>query len=228
VIDACRPDHLAHRDRFGQALQLPGAERADLVGVATAGQGLDQVADEDLTAVGHRTEPRGLDDRRAEPVAVLEGGVAGADADPHRQCGTVGPTVVAIDRTLHGHGPGQGVGRSRVRRHHRVADGLDLGAAGGRHGLAQRGEVGATQVVGGDVADVRGEVRRADEVGEQDDDQPRTTHRLAPSCAGRPTVVGAGEGRTLLRRERVRRPCPLGGGPGRHRRPGGCRHPSGG
>ena len=63
------------------------------------------------------------------------------------------PAVVALDRALHRRRAGQRVGRARVRHHHRVADRLDLGAAGRRDRFAQASEVLAPQLVGRGVAE---------------------------------------------------------------------------
>ena len=96
------PDHLARGDRLGEALELERAERPELEVGAAARERAHELAREDLAAVGRRAEPGGLDDRRAEPVAVLEARVAGADADPHRDRLAVGePAIVAVDRPLH-------------------------------------------------------------------------------------------------------------------------------
>ena len=49
---AGRPDHLAHRDRLGEALELARTEGAELVVGPGAGQGPHEVADQDLAALG--------------------------------------------------------------------------------------------------------------------------------------------------------------------------------
>ena len=105
-------------------------------------------ADEDLAALGRRAQPRRLDHRRAEPVAVLERRVAGADPDPHREPRAVAAPVVQVDALLHRDRAGDRVGRRRVRHHQRVADRLHLGAAGAADRLAQHVEVLAAHVVG--------------------------------------------------------------------------------
>ena len=129
-------------------------------------------ANQDLAAVGRRAEAGRLDHGRAEPVVVLEGGVARADPDAHREPVPVAElAVVAVDGPLHRGRAGERVGRARVRDHQRVADRLHLGAAGRGDRLAERGEVIAAQLVGGGVAQRGGQLGRADEIREQDRDQ---------------------------------------------------------
>ena len=76
---------------------------------ATAGQGPHQIADQDLTGFGVGAQPCRLDDRGTEPVAVFERGIAGTQPDPHLQWRAVGPTIAAVDCTLHLDGAGEGI-----------------------------------------------------------------------------------------------------------------------
>jgi hypothetical protein len=122
---------------------------------ARSGERPHEIAHQDLVAFRSGAEPSRLDDWCAEPVAVLEHRVANADADAHRDLSSIEPAVVPLDGALHGDRARQRVGRTRVRHHQRVADGLHFGAAGRSDGLAQRRKVLAPQLIGHGVADLR-------------------------------------------------------------------------
>src|SRR4029077_21026193 len=91
---------------------------------------------------------RRLDDGTAEEVTVLEGGVAGRDADANAQllrCAS----VVSGNGLLHHGGRAEGVGRAVEGNHEAVADVLDHLTAGGRGGVRQQLEMGAPEAVAG-------------------------------------------------------------------------------
>jgi len=130
------------------------------------------VGDEDLVALGGGAETGRLDDGRAEPVALLEGGIAGTDAHTHlHRAGFAG--AVAMHSLLHRDGSGDGVARRVVGHHHRVADGLHLGATGDSDGSPELVEVIPAQRIRSRVSELLGERGRTDEIGEQDRDQSR-------------------------------------------------------
>ena len=78
----------------GRPLSSQRAERVHGRAMPAAGQDPNDVGSEDLAAVGRRAQPRRLDHRRAEAVAVVPRDVAGADPDAdrsdarHRPCRT--------------------------------------------------------------------------------------------------------------------------------------------
>ena len=76
--------------------------------------------------------------------------------------------VEPAHRLAHAQRRGQRTVGRQEGRHHRIADGLDHGAAFGRDDLVQRAEMLAHQVEGDQVADPLVELGRALEVGEQE------------------------------------------------------------
>lgn len=184
------PVDVANGDGFGETLQFAGAHWGHGELATRTGEGAHQIAHQDLTASGVAAQSGRLDDRGAEPIAVLEGGVTGADADPHLKVPGLETANVAFDRTLHGHRLGQRIAGSLVRQHHRVTDRLDLGAAGSGDRLAQVREVLSPQLVDGHVTDSGGQLGRANEIREQDRDEARLTHLVAlPSQVELPGTV---------------------------------------
>ena len=131
------------------------------------------VGHQDLAAFGRGAQPRSLDHRRAEPVAVFERHVAHADPDAHREARVLAAPVVSVDTLLHRDGARDRISRGRIRHHQRVADRLHLGAAGPADRLAQHVEMLAAHVVGGRVTNVLRKSSRTDEIREQDRHQTR-------------------------------------------------------
>lgn len=163
-----RPANLANGNRLGEPLELEGADigEADPSGAAT-GHHLHNRGGEDLPGARRLHETSGLDYRRAEDVAVLEAHISQPHADPDGQWG-LGGNSLSLDGLLHGHRTFGGVGGRTEDGQDPVSHGLDLFAAGSLDGLAQRGEVGAANVVKGRLAQRGHELRGAHEVREQD------------------------------------------------------------
>ncbi len=142
------PGDLEGPDRFGQPLQLEPAEGGEDLGAAPAGGGSHQVGDKDLPRFGLGAQTGCLDDRVAEVVVTLLGGLSGAHphTDPE---GPVTGGIVAIDRLLHGDGAFQGVRGALEHHHQAVTQVLHLGAGRSGYRLAKAGEMGLAHVVGG-------------------------------------------------------------------------------
>jgi hypothetical protein len=210
-VVGCRPDDLAHRQRARDALELQLTDRSQLVVGPRPGEHPDHVGGQDLAALGRRAEPGRLHHRRAEPVVVFEGGLAGAEPHPHLQRPSVEPAL-AGHGLLHGHRALDRVGGAAVAGHHRITDRLDLGPAGGRDGRAQELEVGAPHLVGGVVAELLAKLGRSDQIGEQDAHQSRCRHPHPPGDHG--SRVGAGyREATAPTWRRAGTPVPLTAGP---------------
>ncbi len=96
-----RPGDLDGPHRGGQALERELPDLPERVAAPPPGQRLDQVGGQHLPAVGGGTEPRRLDDRRAEAVVVLQGDVTRTQAHPDRQL---------LVQAIGGHGDGPPVG----------------------------------------------------------------------------------------------------------------------
>ena len=130
------------RSARGQALQLTTAQGKDVELGARPGEHADEIADEDLPAVGRRAEPR-RPRRRAYRTSRRLRSVASPALipDAHREPAFAELVVVAVDRALHRDPPASASAGARVRHHHRVADRLHLGAARRGDRLAEDGKV---------------------------------------------------------------------------------------
>ena len=95
---------------------------------------------------GRRAQPRRLDDRIAEVVAVLLDRFAGAHADAHAERLAAGP-VVMLDRLLHPHRARQRPARRREHHHQPVTQVLHLGPARRRHRAPQQPEMRLAQLL---------------------------------------------------------------------------------
>ncbi len=116
------------RDRaqwFVESLQVEHPDVGEGVGAAPARHDLHDIGAQDLTGLSRDFQPLRLDHRQAEAVVAFEGDVATRQADPHLEWLGAGPSVVVGDRLLHRDGAGDGVGGTRERRHHAVAEMLD-------------------------------------------------------------------------------------------------------
>ncbi len=97
------PLELERRHRRGDALQLQATERTEAMTVTRARELAHQSIDDDLPTRRVRAEPRGLDHRLAEVIAVLDRGVTHAHSDPHPEP-LRGATVARLDSLLHSGG----------------------------------------------------------------------------------------------------------------------------
>ena len=86
--------------RLRDALQLEAAEGVEAVVVARARELAHQGVDHDLPAVRVGAQPRRLDDRLTEVVAVLDRGLPEAHADAHAEL-LLCAAVARLDRLLH-------------------------------------------------------------------------------------------------------------------------------
>ena len=151
-----------------------------------SGERAHEIAHEDLTA-GRLRDTGAPASTTGVPNQSSSSKVASPalDADAHLEPAVLAAAVVTLDRPLHRDPARQRVGRTLVRHHDRVADGLDLGAAGRGDRLAEVCEVLAAKFVGRDVAEVRRQFGRTHEIGEQDGDEPRLRPRVHT-----PTLLG--------------------------------------
>ena len=147
------PLHGEHVNRFGQALERHRSAGCELQLGAAACEQPYELGDEDLAGVGERAEARRLDHRSAEAVVVLEGHVAGRQADPHGERDPLAASV-RVERLLHRDGRGQGLGRARERDDHAVARALDDVPAVRRRLLREQRIVGAPQLLGPRLAEL--------------------------------------------------------------------------
>ena len=185
------PGHEGHRHRIGQAFQRPLSGGHELMVAPAAGQEADEVGHEDLAAAGLGAQPRRFHDRRAEAVVVLEGHVAGADPDAHREP-VVGVTLdVGADGLLDGDGRTDGLRRTREHGQHAVAEALDHLAVVGGDGVGQQAVVDPTQRLGPLLPERDPVLGRSDEVGHQDRRRLRG-HAVLPVDQRRTRVAASG------------------------------------
>ncbi len=153
----------------------------------TAGQEADQVGHQDLVASGLGAEPGGLHDGGAEAVVVLEGHVAGADPDAHRQL-VVGMALdVGADGLLDGHGGADRLRRAGEQGQDTVAEALDDLATVGGDGIGQQAVVGPAQGLGPLLTEGDPQLGGADQIGHQD--RRRLRSHTRPSPWTEPTLV---------------------------------------
>jgi alkylhydroperoxidase family enzyme len=138
-----------------------------------------------LPRPGRCHQPGGLYYRRAEHVVLIEGDVAGGQARPQGQ-------RMAPCRLLGGHRRRHGAGGRGEGGQDAVAQRLDLFAAVTGYGAAEGGEVFAPQPVEGALSHAGQELRRSDQVGEEDGRHGVRSLRHAQS-------VGSHGGRRLRR-----------------------------
>ena len=161
------PEDLHRRDRVGQALQRQLPHRPARVPAAAAGDGADHIRGQDLPTFAAGTEPRRLDHRVPEVVALLPAHLAHAEADP-KVDRVLDPPIVLLDGLLHGHPAGQGRRGGGEDDHEAVAQVLHLGAAHLGDRLAQDREVGPADLVGGLLGQTLRQLRRTHDVREED------------------------------------------------------------
>ena len=169
------PEHLAGEGRVREALQGHRSDVLELEAAACADEGAHEVGGEDLAAPSLIAQALGHDDRGAEIVGLVEGRLADVQPCPHGK-GLVGRAVVAGHGLLHGHRAAESAHRAREGDHEPVAEILDLLAAVGGHGRAQDAEVGSAQGFPLVVAHAGQQLRRPDEVGEEQRDHSPLAH----------------------------------------------------
>jgi hypothetical protein len=123
------PVDLEGLDRLGKPLQLERADGIERVLAPPGGHHPRQLADQDLIALRARAEPRRLDHRRPEPIALGALGLPVCDPDPDREL-LVGFAVSPLDALLDSHRAGDRARGARKRDHQAVAEGLYLLALG--------------------------------------------------------------------------------------------------
>jgi len=121
-----------------------------------------------LSAVAQGAQSGGLDDRVAEVIAVLRDDLATAEADPEPDSRVEAIAVVQIDSLLHRDSACQRSRRRAEDRHQAVAQVLDLLASGLGHRLAQDREMAPPHLVGVFGRLTVGQLRRPDDVREED------------------------------------------------------------
>ena len=175
------PDHLEHRDRGGEPLQRVLPARRHLVRSPASGEHPDHVGRQDLATLGERAQTCGLDHGVPEIVVVLDGDLAGAYPHPDREGDVDGSaTVVTRDRLLHGDRTGQRGRRAGEHDHEAVAQVLDLRAPVGVHRRPQKREVGLPQHIGIARRHAGRQLRRTDQIGEDN------RHRVGDRHLARP------------------------------------------
>ena len=165
------PAHGVRDDGLVEALELHGPHRVELRRQAAAAEQTHDVGDEHLSARGGVAKPPRHDDRSAVEVPSVVDRLAGVDADT--QLETVDMRRHGL---LHGRSTRDGLACARERGHQSVAEALDLSPAVRVDRVAQGREVRAAQLVGGVVSERGDQVRRADEIGEQDGQGLRSAH----------------------------------------------------
>ena len=169
----------------GRPFSVRSPAGCELVVAPAAGQEADEVGDQDLVAAGLGAEPGGLHDRRAEAVVVLQGDVAGADPDAHREPVLGVALDMGADGLLDGDGGTDRLGRAGEQGQDAVAEALDDLAAVGGDGVGQQAVVGPAQRLGPLLAERDPQLGGPDEVGHQD--RRRLRSHTAPSRGpGRP------------------------------------------
>jgi hypothetical protein len=155
--------------RVGDTLQLQLAEIGEgEPGPATRKEPDHHLGAEDLAAVGPITQTAGDDDGETEVVRLVPDGLTGVESHPDGE-------ALAVDRPagllLHGHGAAQGVERGGEGNHEPVAQPLDLLPTmdGGR--LGEQVVVGPKDLPGVFITGSREQLRRPDQVGEEDRDE---------------------------------------------------------
>ena len=150
-------------DWIGETLQIECADVFVTIPGTVSGQQSDDVADEDLSTLRGRLQASGDDDRQSEAVVVFPRHVAGGDSDAHRK-----GRCRAGDLFLKGDGSVHGLGGGAERCHHTVAPRFDHPTTVSGDDLAELALVLDEQPVGAVLAEARAQVRRPDDVREQD------------------------------------------------------------
>ena len=156
---------------------------------------MHQVVDHDLPARSMGAQPRRLDDRLAEIVAVLAVGVADAHADPHAEL-LLGAAVARLDGLLHLGRARQRLGGAGEHHHQPIAEVLHLPAARALERAAQQPKVLCPQLLRSLRADPIGDRGRTHQIGHQDRDHLCGSRAHPPiiqlSLLPRLSRVGAG------------------------------------
>ena len=127
---------------IGKTLQLPVSEHGEGMRAASPGHRRHGLGDQNLASLAQGAQIlRCLDNRVAEVVVVLDGGLATAHRHPKAERARLERSVVLLDGLLHGHRSGDRCGRATEDGHEAVAEVLHLRALGGRQRLAQQREV---------------------------------------------------------------------------------------
>ena len=202
------PADLEDRHRLGQPFQLHRTEGLEAVTTPGASERSGQLGDEDLAAFGPGAQPGRLDHRTAKIIGFLVGRLAHGHADPHRQR-VPHPAVLALNRLLHGHGARNGVAGRPESDHQPVSKVLHLGPRVLPDPFPEGGEVRLTQLLRSLRPQTGGHLRRPDQVGEEDDHEPRGSHGqrlmlrlLGPTAWRDDRAISREEGR-LARPSRV-------------------------
>jgi hypothetical protein len=112
--------------------------------ITSATKSMHQIIDHDLAALGRRAQPRRLDHRLTEIVAVPHRGVTDAHADPHAEL-LLRAAVARLDGLLHLNRTRQRLGRAVKYHHQPIAEVLDLPAGVAVKRTAQQPKVLHTQ-----------------------------------------------------------------------------------
>lgn len=166
------PHDLDRGDRVGQALQIERPDRAQRGALARWEQPRDLTGREDLTRGRPVAQPLGDDDWRAKVVLAVTCGFARLHADADGERRPVPGTVVSPYRALHRHRGGERGRRATEGHHEPVPEVLHLAAAVGDDGPPQKAEVDPAERLRTVLAQPLRELRRPDQVGEQQRDGP--------------------------------------------------------
>ena len=157
-----------------------------------ADEGAHDLGDERLPGVGDRAQPRRFDDRCPEPVVVLAGGFARADADPQVRSRF---DVECFNLVMHARRTSDGIHSAVAEHDHEsVAGVLDDIAVRRVCCRAQRVEEFPAKLVGRVVAQMFLAFRRRDEIAEEDADG-----RGAPLGVDLPTLHRVSVSPTMFR-----------------------------
>ncbi len=171
---------------------------------ATTGERRHHSGREDLAALRRRAEPGRLDHGRAEDVAVLDRHVTEADADADGQLDVRLDEPLGVEALLDRDGRRDRAGRRAEGREEPVAETLHDATTVAFHHLGDQRIMSPPDDLGDVLAEVRPELGRPDEVGEQHGQ--RVELRLTPLPVGHgeslpsPRVRPAGTRATMPRR----------------------------
>ena len=161
---------------FGEAFERHRSQRGQLVSVATSRQDSHHVGHQDLAALGTGTQSAGLDYWSAEAVAVIPRDVARADPDAD-SCSAVAAPVRDGDRLLHRDRRRDRASRASERGDDAVTHPLDDRPTVPQDEIGQQPIVSAAEMIGPVLAHRHPQLRRADQIRNQDRDGSRSPHR---------------------------------------------------
>ena len=174
------PDELEQLHGRVETFQVLWSDRSELMLVRAADEEHDDTGREDLTAgrAVAAAQSRGLDDRPAEPVAVVVNGLTRAEADAHERLTRI-ETRRALRRLLNRLCARDRLGRAPEDRHDAVADAFDDVTVMCLDRGARRSRVYRLHLVRG-LRTLAQQLGRADEIGEEHRDGLRRTAHDSP------------------------------------------------